>query len=273
MTEPQCARVVESALSGEVFMLPSASEMGMLQFRENKVERAGFNKTVPREVVAGRKMTVLCTESALGQTVVAVQVDGVPEARYANFVPIAALSYGSGEAKELEDTMAKLKPYVGKTLWSRQVNSGYLAQNGDLLKGTVGVSNLEPVQVVSAAIITDSYRQRRVALELRTGSGQTIYQHFERSGSTVALNQRWHTSDPLAANPGVTPEEWDKIRAGRYSLGMSERAVRLILGAPATINRTRLQGFTAEQHVYPNTVTGKTRYFYYVDGVLKVIQD
>lgn len=97
--------------------------------------------------------------------------------------------------------------------------------------------------------------------------------HLEQTGPTVQLNIDWHTRDPITTNSAVTAEEWKNVRAGRYELGMSEAAVRLILGSPAKVNRTSLEGLDLEQHVYPGILSGKTKYFYYENGVLRVIQD
>lgn len=270
--EPQCTASVESPFAGRTLTLPAATDFYLPSFRENQVERASQNRPVPKEKVAGRKLTVLCYERA-GTGVFAVQVEGVPEARYVNASPLAVLFGTEDRGKQMQDSLMLLTPLIGQTLWSKQTNSGFISQDGDLLRGTVAINNLEAVQVAGASAVTDQYRMPKIALALKTSKGEMVYQHLERSGPTVQVNVMWHTKDPFATYASLSQEDWQNVRAGRYEVGMSETAVRLVMGAPASVNRTRLEGLDLEQHVYPSLVGGKTKYLYYERGNLKVIQD
>lgn len=273
--ELQCSRKVSSAQEGLVATLPSAAKLSSLTFRDKKT--AGGAQYVPAALVAGRNVRVLCEEEYPGPTgitnrVYAVQVDGVPLARYADPIYFSAVTWLEQDRKAYEKDLAAVLPFKGKSLWSKQVNSLFRSPAGDLLAGTRGLDNLEEVRVEEVSLGEDMRQATRLVLQLRLADGSVGYAHYEGPVAAADFYRAWYTTDPVKAHPNVTPEQWRQIRQRRYAVGMPEPVIRLMLGAPQAVNRTQLEGLSVEQHVYEDAL-GKRRYFYYRDGILRTIQD
>lgn len=171
------------------------------------------------------------------------------------------------------DHLKIISGFVGKPLWARRTEGAYIRPNGDLLGGTVTIRNLERVELVSADLGVTNMREHVIITRLRLGDGREVFAHYIRPSAAVDFRLSWHTSDPVAVNADITSAEWEAIRSGSYALGMREKVVRLMLGPPQEINRTRMRGFDMEQYVYSRPDSGKLRMLYFRDGELVAIQD
>lgn len=270
VSEPPCTRAIKSSTDGDTIFFPPH---GLSELRFNKAMWGAYNEFLPREQYAGKKATVLCSESVPGpggliQNVVALRVEGISAPVYVDSSDFFQLSFYSGsvhKAKKAEDKLAK---YVGRQLWSKALNLGRDSS------GKSGfINNLEPVTVVNVTA-DDFDPPSSYTMQFKRSNGQSFYQVFRSSlYPEIEVGQRWHEENPYLQFPQLTDKEWNLIRSQALEIGMTELVVRLSRGQPDEVNEIQSADSTTSQWVYRRTLPSSDRYLYFEGGVLTHIQD
>jgi hypothetical protein len=268
--EQACLREIQTDNKGRDFILPLQRHLVPI-FYTTKVYNSD-TKLISGEL-SGKSGKVICVEplpsNRMGaQSLYVVQITGMTAPLYLDGSKAYQLFSEGEEISKYSAAMESLRSVVPKTIWPRGIQSVWLSAHETAGTG-VTISDFQAITVEGFSLGTDEQGTHRVQMTVRLPDGRTAYSLFDAITPTSTFNNRWHTFDPLQ---GLTADEISQVRSKVPKIGMRTSLVRLILGTPQDINRTRTAGIEMEQYVY-RTANGRTSYYYFYNNILQTIQD
>lgn len=273
--EPPCTRTEASSYDGQSFVVKSENSYSFY-YRYNKAMWANYNKFVPKEMIEGKKATVVCYEnvpgpSSINQYVIALRVEGIPDIIYTNSADVAGALGNERFADEMKEAFIAFKSLIGKKVWSQPEKIVHIDQVDSVSDASL-LKNLEELTVYNVTIPDGIGKKNQARVFLKRATNEIVYINYDMKNGLSRFNLDWHMDNPRDVYKDWPAKVWKQIEQGEVTLGMTSTMVRLAIGSPIDINKTETLYGTHSQWVY-RSFTGGLSFYYFDDGILKAIQN